>query len=50
VVAARGNTVPDTYLAALVIKHGAQWNSTDRDFTRSPSLRCHHPLDTATAA
>ncbi|MDQ3987773.1 MAG: type II toxin-antitoxin system VapC family toxin [Actinomycetota bacterium] len=48
-VAARGNTVPDAYLAALAIEHGAEWNSADRGFARFPGLRCRHPLDSATA-
>jgi toxin-antitoxin system PIN domain toxin len=41
---ARGNRVPDAYLAALAIEHGAEWVTTDRDFARFPGLRWRHPL------
>ena len=44
-VAARGNTVPDAYLAALAIEHDAEWNSADRGFARFPGLLARHPLD-----
>ncbi len=44
-VAARGNAVPDAYLAALAIEHGAQWHSADRGFARFRGLRHRHPLD-----
>lgn len=36
---ARGNLVPDAYLAALAIEHGATWVTTDRGFARFPALR-----------
>ena len=37
---ARGNLIPDAYLAALAIEAGAEWVSTDRDFARfEPDLR-----------
>lgn len=42
--AARGNLVPDAYLAALAIEHGATWVSTDRGFARFPGLRWRTPL------
>ena len=42
---ARGNRVPDAYLAALAIEHGATWWSADRGFSRFPDLRWRHPLD-----
>ena len=42
---ARGNLVPDAYLAALAIEHGATWYSADRGFTRFAELRWRHPLD-----
>lgn len=45
-VAARGNAVPDSYLAALAIEHGAEWNTADRGFARFPGLSGRHPLDT----
>lgn len=40
----RGNLVPDAYLAALAIEAGAEFITTDRDFTRFPELRTRHPL------
>ena len=43
-VDARGNLVPDAYLAALAIESGAEWITTDRDFSRFPGLRWSHPL------
>jgi predicted nucleic acid-binding protein len=40
---AKGNLVPDAYLAALAIESGSDWITTDRAF--SASLICwHHPL------
>jgi hypothetical protein len=42
---ARGNAVPDAYLAALAIEHGCTWVSADRGFARYPMLRWRHPLD-----
>jgi toxin-antitoxin system PIN domain toxin len=41
---ARGNLVPDAYLAALAIETGSEWITTDRDYTRFPGLRWKHPL------
>ena len=41
---ARGNLVPDAYLAALAIESGSEWVTTDRDFSRFPGLRWRHPL------
>ena len=41
---ARGNLVPDAWLAALAIESGSRWISTDRDFARFPGLRWEHPL------
>jgi uncharacterized protein len=38
-VGARGNVVPDAYLAALAIENGATWITTDRGFARFPALR-----------
>lgn len=40
-----GNLVPDAYLAALAIEHGATWYSADRGFSRFPGLDWRHPLD-----
>lgn len=42
---ARGNLVPDAYLAALAIEWGCEWITTDRDFSRFPGLRWRHPLE-----
>jgi uncharacterized protein len=47
-VSARGNAVPDAYLAALAIEHGCTWYSADRGFARYPGLRFRHPLDGST--
>ncbi len=44
-VNAKGNLVPDAYLAALAIESGSEWISTDRDYARFPGLRWRHPLD-----
>lgn len=43
-IGARGNLVPDAYLAALAIESGAEWITTDRDFSRFPALRWRAPL------
>lgn len=42
---ARGNHVPDAYLAALAIEQGATWWSADRGFARYSDLRWRHPLE-----
>ena len=41
---ARGNVVPDAFLAALAIEAGCEWITTDRDFARFEGLRWRHPL------
>lgn len=41
---ATGNLVPDAYLAALAIEHGAELITTDRDFARFPGLRWRTPF------
>lgn len=41
---AKGNLVPDAYLAALAIESGSEWITTDRDYARFPDLRWRHPL------
>jgi len=41
---AKGGLVTDAYLAALAIESGAEWITTDRDFSRFPGLRWRHPL------
>ena len=42
---ARGNLVPDAYLAALAIESGSEWITTDGDYRRFRGLRLRHPLD-----
>jgi len=42
-VGARGNLVPDAYLAALAIEHGCEWVTLDRDYARFPGLRWRLP-------
>ncbi len=44
VTGARGNLVPDAYLAALAIESGGEWITTDRDYSRFPGLRWRLPL------
>ncbi|HMP73270.1 MAG TPA: PIN domain-containing protein [Kiritimatiellia bacterium] len=44
-VGAKGNLAADAYLAALAIESGAEWITTDRDFSRFPGLSWRHPLD-----
>ena len=41
---AKGNLVPDAYLAAIAIEAGLEWVTTDRDYARFPGLRWRHPL------
>jgi uncharacterized protein len=41
---ARGNLVPDAYLAALALESGSELITTDRDFARFPGLRWRHPF------
>lgn len=43
-VGARGNLVPDAWLAALAIESGCEFITTGRDFARFPGLRWKHPL------
>jgi uncharacterized protein len=42
---AKGNLVSDAYFAALAIESGAEWITTDRDYSRFPGLRWRHPLE-----
>jgi toxin-antitoxin system PIN domain toxin len=42
---AKGNLVPDAFLAALAIEHGCEWITTDRDYARFTGLRWRHPLN-----
>lgn len=41
--AVRGNLVPDAYLAATCIAHGARLATADRGFARFPGLRWFDP-------
>jgi toxin-antitoxin system PIN domain toxin len=41
---ARGNLIPDAFLAALAIESGSELVTVDRDFARFPGLRWRHPL------
>ena len=43
-VGARGNVVPDAYVAAIAIEQGATWITADRGFARFPALRVDHPV------
>ena len=40
---ARGNLIPDAYLAALAIESGSELATTDRDFSRFSGLRWRSP-------
>jgi len=40
---ARGNRIPDAYLAALAIESGSEWVTLDRGFARFPGLRWRLP-------
>lgn len=42
---AKGNLVPDAYLAALALENGCEWFTADRGFARFRKLRWRHPLD-----
>ena len=41
---ARGNLVPDAWLAALAIESGCEWITLDRDFRRFEGLRWRAPF------
>jgi toxin-antitoxin system PIN domain toxin len=43
-VNARGNAIPDAYLAALAIESGSELVTADRGFARFPGLRWRYPL------
>jgi toxin-antitoxin system PIN domain toxin len=40
---AKGNLIPDAYLAALAIESGSEWMTTDRDYSRFQGLRWRDP-------
>lgn len=42
---AKGNLIPDAYLAALAIESGCTWITADRGFARFAGLKWRHPLD-----
>ncbi len=44
-VDAKGNMVSDAFHAALAVENGADWVTTDRDFSRFPKLKWHHPIE-----
>ncbi|MEW6225261.1 MAG: type II toxin-antitoxin system VapC family toxin [Chloroflexota bacterium] len=44
---ARGNLVPDAWLAAVAMDSGAVLVTTDRDFSRFPGLRWRLPFEPA---
>ena len=44
-VSARGNFIPDAYLAALALETGSEFITSDRGYARFPGLRWRHPLD-----
>jgi uncharacterized protein len=46
-VNARGNLIPDAYLAALAIESGSEWITTDGDFARFPGLNWRRPFPNA---
>jgi uncharacterized protein len=48
-VKAKGNLIPDAYLAALAIETGSEWITADRDYSRFPGLRWRHPLESPAA-
>lgn len=41
---AKGNLIPDAYLAALAIESGSEWVTTDGDFARFPGLKWRRPF------
>ena len=41
---AKGNMIPDAYLAALVPETGGEWITTDGDYARFPGLRWRRPF------
>ena len=42
---AKGNLIPDAYLAALAIETSSEWITADRGFARYADLKWRHPLD-----
>jgi toxin-antitoxin system PIN domain toxin len=46
-VNAKGNLIPDAYLAAQAIESGSEWITTDGDFGRFPGLNWRRPFQNA---
>ncbi len=44
-IGARGNDIPDAYIAAYVVENNATLLSADRGFARFAQLKWRHPLD-----
>lgn len=44
-VGARGNVVPDAYLAALALENACEFVTDDQGFRKFPELRWRHPLN-----
>ena len=44
-ITARGNDIPDAYVAAYAVENNASWLSADRGFARFARLRWKHPLE-----
>jgi toxin-antitoxin system PIN domain toxin len=44
-IEAKGNDIPDAYLAALALEKGTELMTADRGFARFPGLKWKHPLD-----
>lgn len=42
---AKGNDIPDAYVAAFAVENNATFLSANRRFARLPDLRWLHPLD-----
>lgn len=47
---ARGNRIPDAYLAALALANGASLVTADRGLARYQGLRLEHPMETSAAS
>lgn len=41
---AKGNLIPDAFLAAMAVETGGTWISTDRGYARFPGLRWQAPF------
>lgn len=41
---AKGNLIPDAFLAALAVETNSEWITTDGDYGRFPGLRWRHPF------